>query len=88
MEGPKDLPPPADTMDLDNIDPNAKCEDLRKCKAAISATKKRIQHLHIIMNEIPDNPGMKQLAILDKNFQEELEGLNKRVNMLNGSFVN
>ncbi|KAF8777495.1 Nucleic-acid-binding protein transposon like protein [Argiope bruennichi] len=78
MEGPTDIPLPPDAMDFENIDPKAKCEELRKCKAAISATKKKIQQLHILMNLSTDCPEMKTLAVLDKDLQEHLDGLNKR----------
>ncbi|KAF8777086.1 hypothetical protein HNY73_014009 [Argiope bruennichi] len=63
---------------MDIVDPSKICDEFRSCKASISTVKKMITTIQTVMNELPNNLAMKELAALDQKFQQELDSLNKR----------
>ncbi|KAF8777231.1 hypothetical protein HNY73_014140 [Argiope bruennichi] len=74
-----DQPSPADVMDLDNMDPIAKSDEIKRCKDAIFHGKKEVTKVRYMIRK---DPNSRELAALEKKAQQELNKLYERFQIL------
>ncbi|KAF8788579.1 hypothetical protein HNY73_006607 [Argiope bruennichi] len=66
-------------MDLDNMDPIAKSDEIKRCKDAIFYGKKKVTEVRYMIRK---DPNSRELAALEKNAQQELNKLYEELRIL------